>query len=182
MTIVKPALSAALALSVACGAPQSPAEALVVAPVTDAAAPVVTAPSSDYVDRRPLVFTKTESGTRLTDTAIVVDGPVVFAVGSARLLRESDAALDAIAEIMRASPTVTVEVQAHTDNLGAAAYNLTLSQARAEAVKQAIERRGVDGARLTARGYGQTEPLVPNDTPEHRVLNRRIVLVRTDKR
>ena len=70
-----------------------------------------------------------------------------------------------------------MELAGHTDNVGSDAYNLKLSQERAEVVRQALIAKGIDGARLTAKGYGATNPIHPNDTEEHRALNRRTELV-----
>ena len=182
--VVLSPLLLALALS-ACGAPQSPAEPVVfaISPSTDAAAPAITASSassSDVVDRRPLRFGPAKTGTRLTDDAIVVESPIAFAVGKAALLPESDVTLDVVRDILVANPSVTIDVQVHTDNLGSSQYNLALSSARADQVAREIERRGIDSKRITAHGFGETQPAVPNDTPEHRAMNRRVVLLRTD--
>jgi outer membrane protein OmpA-like peptidoglycan-associated protein len=170
----------------ACGAPPPPVEPIVVAvaPSVDAAAPAI-APSgatSEVVDRRPIVFSPPPTGTRLGDDAIIVESPIAFAVGGAKLLPESDVALDAVRDILIANPRVTIDVQVHTDSMGTAAYNLALSAARADAVARALERRGIDSARITAHGFGDTRPLVPNDTPGRRAVNRRVAFVRTDKR
>ncbi len=70
-------------------------------------------------------------------------------------------------------------VEGHTDNAGDAAANQALSQARAEAVKQAlVTTYGVDAVRLEGRGYGASRPAAPNATPEGRAANRRVELVR----
>lgn len=70
-------------------------------------------------------------------------------------------------------------IEGHTDNVGSAATNQTLSEKRAEAVRQElISRYGVDAARLAAKGLGSTKPVGPNDTPEGRQNNRRVELVK----
>ena len=70
-----------------------------------------------------------------------------------------------------------VEIQGHTDNTGAAPYNQRLSQERAEAVKEALMRLGIAGSRLTAKGYGQEKPLLPNVSDANRARNRRVQLM-----
>ena len=70
-----------------------------------------------------------------------------------------------------------VQIGGHTDSDGAESANLRLSQARAETVRDTLIDRGVDAAYLTAVGYGESEPVAPNDTSENKALNRRIELV-----
>ena len=79
-----------------------------------------------------------------------------------------------MAEALNAIPDISVEVVGHTDDAGPEAENQALSLQRAEAVVARLGELGVDTARLTARGEGESQPLVPNDTPEQREQNRRI--------
>ncbi|TDK51050.1 OmpA family protein [Antarcticimicrobium luteum] len=101
-------------------------------------------------------------------------GGIHFAPGSARLSGNSAAALDRVAEIARACGGLRILVAGHTDSDGAAEANLRLSRARAEAVAAALAMRGIDRARLQAQGFGETEPLVPNDSAASKARNRRI--------
>jgi outer membrane protein OmpA-like peptidoglycan-associated protein len=72
-----------------------------------------------------------------------------------------------------------VEIQGHPDNVGQAAANLKLSDARAAAVKTALVGQfGASDAQLTTKGYGDTQPAGPNTTPEGRQNNRRVELVK----
>jgi outer membrane protein OmpA-like peptidoglycan-associated protein len=66
-----------------------------------------------------------------------------------------------------------IEIAGHTDNTGDAAANMTLSQQRADAVRNALIQDGVAPALLTAKGYGDTRPIASNDTPDGRLQNRR---------
>lgn len=87
-----------------------------------------------------------------------------------------DDQLKKVADFLKAYPASKAEIEGHTDNVGQAAYNKDLSQRRAAAVRQAlINRFGCDGSRLSAAGYGPEKPLVANDTPANRAVNRRVV-------
>lgn len=108
-------------------------------------------------------------------TAQVIRG-VNFETASAALLPESMRILDGTAEAIKGmnDPSVLVEIGGHTDDVGSQAYNLMLSQQRAEAVRQYLISRGVDAGQLTSQGYGKTQPVADNDTEEGRAQNRRV--------
>jgi len=71
-------------------------------------------------------------------------------------------------------PNASVSIEGHTDSQGADAYNLNLSEQRAQAVVTYLIDQGVDGTRLSSIGYGESAPIGDNDTPEGRAQNRRI--------
>ena len=96
--------------------------------------------------------------------------------------KESISELDAIGRFMKQNPTVHVEIAGHTDNVGNAAYNKKLSDGRANYVaNELIKLYGIQAERLTWKGYGDTKPCAPNDTPENRAKNRRTELIITKK-
>jgi OOP family OmpA-OmpF porin len=100
---------------------------------------------------------------------------VQFDTGMDVVKPEYDAELQRFADFLKKHPEATCEIGGHTDNVGSAADNKTLSQARADAVRKAlVERFGIDGKRLTAVGYGPDRPIADNATPEGRQKNRRI--------
>jgi outer membrane protein OmpA-like peptidoglycan-associated protein len=100
---------------------------------------------------------------------------ILFAFNSATLDSGAKPVLDDVARWMKGNPKVRLEIQGHTDNFGGPGPNLTLSQKRAEAVKAYLVGDGVDGGRLTAKGFGLTVPVADNQTPEGRARNRRVV-------
>lgn len=103
---------------------------------------------------------------------------VHFQHDSAEILPDSMGIVEEIADVMAKNPKLAlVEIQGHTDNTGAAPYNERLSQERAEAVKEALMRLGIEGSRLTAKGYGQDKPLLPNVSDANRARNRRVQLM-----
>ncbi len=99
-----------------------------------------------------------------------------FLTASAELYEASKAGLDRLAEALNRHPKLRLEVGGHTDNVGKDEDNLILSERRAKAVYDYLILRGVDPARLTYRGYGESQPIAPNDTPEGRAQNRRTTL------
>jgi len=101
---------------------------------------------------------------------------VNFELESDRLTHESHEILDRVADALHDRPDLKVEVAGHTDNTGTPDYNRDLSQRRAESVRNYLISKGIDGSRLTAKGYGETEPETTNDTPEGRAQNRRVEL------
>lgn len=82
-----------------------------------------------------------------------------------------------IAAILQQYPSVRAQVQGHTDDLGTARVNLELSASRAEVVRALLIRAGISGSRLTAQGYGESRPFVPNTSDANRATNRRVSFV-----
>jgi outer membrane protein OmpA-like peptidoglycan-associated protein len=99
---------------------------------------------------------------------------VNFETNSAVLTADSRGVLDSVARSLNAQRDIKVEIGGHTDNVGSASYNQTLSQQRAESVRQYLIGRGVDPERLAAHGYGATQPVAANQTEEGRAANRRV--------
>lgn len=102
---------------------------------------------------------------------------IKFEVNSGTPTASSIDALDKAARVLSSYGTIKVEVQAHSDSSGSAAYNKTLSQKRAVSVVNYLVSKGVDASRLTAVGIGEAKPAVDNSTAEGRAKNRRVEFV-----
>jgi outer membrane protein OmpA-like peptidoglycan-associated protein len=106
---------------------------------------------------------------------LVLEG-VNFDFDKATLRQEDVSDLDKNVEALKAWGDVNIEVAGHTDSMGSDAYNMKLSQQRAEAVRNFLISRGVAADRLTAKGYGESQPVADNATEEGRFKNRRVEL------
>lgn len=105
---------------------------------------------------------------------IVVLNGVNFNTGSAALTDGAKQVLDGVVETLRSQRASLIEIAGHTDSRGDAQSNLALSQKRAESVRDYLIERGITASRLTARGYGEYEPIASNDTAGGREENRRV--------
>ncbi len=99
---------------------------------------------------------------------------ITFELNSADLKEESYPILNQLVEFMKKNPNIKVEISAHTDDLGSEQYNLKLSLRRANSVVEYLKEHGIPEDRMIAIGYGESRPLVPNDSDEHRAMNRRV--------
>ena len=116
-------------------------------------------------------------GRKFTDAKIVTHG-IKFDVGKATLRPESMGTLNMVKQVMIDNPELKFEVDGHTDNDGDAASNLKLSQDRADAVRLSLIDLGIDGSRLTTKGFGLTKPISDNNSSEGKANNRRVEFVR----
>lgn len=98
---------------------------------------------------------------------------IFFGFNSDSLEPASRGELDRLAALLEENPSLRVSIQGHTDSVGTAAYNLTLSRARAAAVVDYLVGRGIAAERLKAEGFGATRPVADNSSEEGRALNRR---------
>jgi OmpA-OmpF porin, OOP family len=101
---------------------------------------------------------------------------VFFDFNKATLKPESNSALSKALALLQKMGGSKIEVQGHTDNVGADQYNIALSTARATAVMAWLSQHGVAAERMSAKGYGKTQPLVDNNTDVGRAKNRRVAL------
>lgn len=99
---------------------------------------------------------------------------IFFEFGKSILKLESFSELNRVVKLMNENPSIEIEISGHTDNVGADADNLKLSQDRAQSVVDYLSQNGVKSSRITAKGYGETMPVTSNDNDEGRQLNRRV--------
>lgn len=114
----------------------------------------------------------------LAEKGRVVTQGIYFDTGSDRIRPESTPTLREIVAMLNEHADLRLLIEGHTDNVGNAESNQSLSEKRAAAVVRFITEQGIDAARLSSKGLGATKPAEPNDTPEGRQNNRRVELVK----
>ncbi len=110
----------------------------------------------------------------LREGAVLSFDNIYFASGSATLKPESYSILDSVAILLRNNPTSRIQISGHTDSDGSEASNQTLSENRAQSVYRYLVSTGIAGNRLTTVGYGESIPVVPNNSAANKAKNRRI--------
>ncbi|PWC34765.1 hypothetical protein TSO352_28355 [Azospirillum sp. TSO35-2] len=123
---------------------------------------------------RDLQAQRTERG------LVMTLGDILFATGRAELTSGAYERIDRLAQFMQRYPARTVRIEGHTDNTGSDATNLRLSEARAQAVRDALTARGVSPARIVSQGMGEAQPVASNSTDSGRQQNRRVDIVISD--
>ena len=106
--------------------------------------------------------------------AAIVLNNIFFDVNKYELKEKSTTELEEIIKFLTVNPALQVEIGGHTDNSGAADYNIKLSEQRAQSVANYLTQKGIDSARITQKGYGSSQPVKPNDSEANRQANRRI--------
>lgn len=109
----------------------------------------------------------------ITGGESIVLNNIFFEVNKADLKTESKAELDKLYAFLKNNKEVRLEIGGHTDNTGLKDANQKLSENRAKEVVNYLIQKGIDPARLVAKGYGDTKPVAPNTTAENKALNRR---------
>jgi outer membrane protein OmpA-like peptidoglycan-associated protein len=134
----------------------------------------------NYMDRQERELRERTAGTdvevvrRGDDLILSMPSGITFATDSAAVQPQFRPTLDKVADVLGRYNQTYVDVYGHTDSTGSAAYNQTLSERRAESVADYLVSRGVRQERLATRGFGLTQPIASNDTPEGRAENRRV--------
>jgi len=116
---------------------------------------------------------------KLLFAVTLIDESVHFGFDVSSLSDEAKAALDSFAKRVKAdNQNVYIEIQGHTDSVGTDAYNLQLGMVRAEVAKTYLyTQHGIPLHRMSIFSYGESKPVVENDTPQNRAINRRITIV-----
>jgi outer membrane protein OmpA-like peptidoglycan-associated protein len=102
---------------------------------------------------------------------------IYFATGKTRILDSSEQALNELHRFLLSRPNQRIRIVGHTDNIGSDRSNQILSEGRCKEVKREMEERGVAPGRIEIEGRGERDPIVMNDTEEHRQMNRRVEIV-----
>lgn len=101
-----------------------------------------------------------------------------FDTGKAIIKPDSKPIIDQVIKMLKDNPSLSIRVEGHTDNTGDEKGNQTLSDMRADAVKNELVTAGVEATRLEAKGFGRTKPIADNSTEEGRAKNRRVEIVK----
>lgn len=137
---------------------------------------------ADDEDKCPELYSKTNGGCPEIKREIITEvekaaKAVFFESGKSTIKKISFAGLDNVARILAADPSLYVDIEGHTDNVQPKTYtNMALSQERAQAVLNYLADKGIAESRMTAQGFGETQPVADNESVAGRAQNRRTVI------
>jgi outer membrane protein OmpA-like peptidoglycan-associated protein len=112
-----------------------------------------------------------------TEVTIRLPGSVLFDFDSAQIRPDAERTLTEVAEVIKGYAKRPVRIEGHTDSVASDDYNQKLSERRAASVQAWLAGKGVEGGRLTPRGFGETRPVADNGTAEGRQRNRRVEVI-----
>jgi len=112
----------------------------------------------------------------IEDGAAIVLRNIFFETNKYELKPESQVELDKVVQLLKDNPTLKIQINGHTDNAGKPSDNIVLSENRAKSVTTYLTSKGINATRLSFKGWGETQPVANNATPEGRAQNRRTEL------
>ena len=127
----------------------------------------------DYLDECP----GTPKGAKVDERGCWIISEALFDFNKYQIKADFYPHLNEIVTVLRENPTMVIEIQGHTDNVGSSQYNRKLSENRAKAVKNFLIKKGINDQRLIAVGFGFSRPKTTNRTEEGKALNRRVELL-----
>jgi outer membrane protein OmpA-like peptidoglycan-associated protein len=132
----------------------------------------------DYMDKQAEEIERDIEGARIERIGegikITFESGILFDYDRANLKPVAQENLTKLATILQKYEDTNILIEGHTDSDGAEDYNMQLSQRRAQSVANHLSGQAVDATRFTLMGYGETQPVAPNDTPASKALNRRV--------
>jgi OOP family OmpA-OmpF porin len=136
----------------------------------------------DFIDKCPNVAGSADNNgcpviTKATQDAFKKAEGVQFENGKATIVKKSFPALDNVVKILKENPTYKLDINGHTDNVGDAGRNVTLSKDRAASVKAYLLSKGIDPSRIESNGYGDSQPKASNADAKGRAINRRVEFI-----
>lgn len=136
-----------------------------------------------YMDRQEQQLRQSLEGTGVEvrreadNLKVIMPSHITFDTNSANILPGFYSSLNSVAQVLRENDQTTVEVTGHTDSRGSNSYNQQLSERRAQSVANYLTSQGVNSARISSRGMGETVPVGDNNTESGRAQNRRVEVV-----
>ncbi|MBV7296624.1 OmpA family protein [Enterovibrio paralichthyis] len=133
-----------------------------------------------YMDQQEAAFREELAGSGIQvvregdNIRLVMPSNITFATNQSNISPSFDSTLDAVARVMNKYDKTFLSIDGHTDSTGDAAYNMSLSEKRAESVRNFLLRQGVNGQRMYVTGFGETQPIASNDSSAGRAANRRV--------
>ncbi len=131
-------------------------------------------PVIEKVEIKPSIPVKVQLSKEDQEIINKVFSNLEFESGKAVIRSTSYTSLEELVKLLNRKPSFRILIEGHTDNVGSAQLNMRLSLNRADAVKKYLSDKGIDSARIIAKGYGFTQPVAPNTTPQGRQKNRRV--------
>lgn len=134
----------------------------------------------NYMDKQEQAFREELAGSGIQvvregdNIRLIMPSNITFGLDQDAIAADFYPTLNAVAKVMRKYDKTFLSIEGHTDNTGAASYNQRLSERRAMSVKGYLASQSIDSARLYTSGFGETRPLITNNSASNRALNRRV--------